>query len=193
MSKKEKNYDELYQTRKEKITQFIHTPQYQPLKIKEFAMFFHVSTEDRHILEQILGELVAEGKLIRNKRGKFVTPKALNLVTGVFTGHAKGFGFVTVEGEEKDIFIPASGVNGALHKDTVMCRITRPAAGEKRAEAEVIKIIERGPQCIVGRYEESQNFGFVVPDESKYARDIFIPKKFSKDRKSTRLNSSHTT
>ena len=180
MSKKEKNYDELYQTRKEKITQFIHTPQYQPLKIKEFAMFFHVSTEDRHILEQILGELVAEGKLIRNKRGKFVTPKALNLVTGVFTGHAKGFGFVTVEGEEKDIFIPASGVNGALHKDTVMCRITRPAAGEKRAEAEVIKIIERGPQCIVGRYEESQNFGFVVPDESKYARDIFIPKKFSK-------------
>ena len=50
MSKKEKNYDELYQTRKEKITQFIHTPQYQPLKIKEFAMFFHVSTEDRHIL-----------------------------------------------------------------------------------------------------------------------------------------------
>lgn len=180
MSKKEKNYDELYRTRKEKITQFIHMPQYQPLKIKEFAMFFHVSQQDRYILEQILNELVAEGKLIRNKRGKFVTPKSLNLVTGIFTGHAKGFGFVTVEGEARDIFIPASSVNGALHKDTVMCRITRAASGEKRAEAEVIKIIERGPQCIVGRYEESQNFGFVVPDESKYARDIFIPKKFSK-------------
>lgn len=180
MSKKEKDYDELYRTRKAKITEFIHSTQYQPLKMKEFAMFFHVSQEDRHVLEQILGELVNEGKLIRNKRGKFVTPKSLNLVTGSFTGHAKGFGFVTVEGEEKDIFIPASSVNGALHKDTVMCRITRTASGEKRAEAEVIKIIERGPQCIVGTYQESQNFGFVVADESKYARDIFIPKKYSK-------------
>jgi ribonuclease R len=61
-----------------------------------------------------------------------------------------------------------------------MCRITRPAVGEKRAEAEVIKILERGPQCIVGTYEESQNFGFVVTDDPKYGRDIFIPKKLSK-------------
>lgn len=178
MSKKD--YDTLYETRKQKILEFIQLPQYQPLKIKEFMMFFHISPADRPILERILDELIQEGKLLRNKRGKFVLPKTLNLVTGVFTGHAKGFGFVTVEGEEKDIFIPASSVNGALHKDTVMCRITKPAVGDKRIEGEVIKIIERGPQCIVGTYEESQNFGFVVADESKYARDIFIPKKYSK-------------
>ena len=51
---------------------------------------------------------------------------------------------------------------------------------EKRAEAEVIEILTRGPESLVGTYEESQNFGFVVPDDQKYTRDIFIPKKFAK-------------
>ncbi len=170
----------LKEARKKKILGIVQDAHYKPMKIKELIMMMHVPTDDRPLFEQMIGELISEGKLIRNKRGKFIEPKQLNFLTGNFVGHQKGFGFVVVEGEEKDIFIPASGVNGALHKDTVMCRITRPVSGDKRAEGEIIKIIARGPQCIVGTYEQSQNFGFVIPDESKYARDIFIPKKHNK-------------
>lgn len=180
LEQQEQEREELNAKRKERLLKMVNDPNYNAMKIKELAMFLHVGADDRVILDQIVGELIKEGKLIRNKRGKFVAPKTLNMMTGTFVGHQKGFGFLVVEGEEKDIFIPATNVNGALHKDTVMCRITRPASGEKRAEAEIIKIIARGPQCIVGTYEQSQNFGFVRPDENKYSRDIFIPKKYAK-------------
>lgn len=167
--------------RKQVIIDMMKNPQYVPMKIKEMMMILQVPSADRDELEDILGELISEGKVIRTKRGKFAIPQTYNLVAGTFQGHPKGFGFLVLDEEgEKDIFIPASGVNGALHKDRVMCRITRPATAEKRAEAEVIEILRRGPESLVGTYQESQNFGFVVPDDQKYARDIFIPKKFSK-------------
>ena len=167
--------------RKQVIIDMMKNPQYVPMKIKEMMMILQVPSADRDELEDILGELISEGKVIRTKRGKFAIPQTYNLVAGSFQGHPKGFGFLVLDEEgEKDIFIPASGVNGALHKDRVMCRITRPATAEKRAEAEVIEILRRGPESLVGTYQESQNFGFVVPDDQKYARDIFIPKKFSK-------------
>lgn len=169
------------QERKQVILEMMKHPQYVPLKIKEMVMMLQIPASDRDELENILGELISEGKVIRTKRGKFAIPQTYNLVAGTFQGHPKGFGFLVLDEEgEKDIFIPASGVNGALHKDRVMCRITRPATAEKRAEAEVIEILRRGPESLVGTYQESQNFGFVVPDDQKYARDIFIPKKFSK-------------
>lgn len=169
------------QERKQVILEMMKHPQYVPMKIKEMVMMLQIPASDRDELEDILGELISEGKVIRTKRGKFAIPQTYNLVAGTFQGHPKGFGFLVLDEEgEKDIFIPASGVNGALHKDRVMCRITRPATAEKRAEAEVIEILRRGPESLVGTYQESQNFGFVVPDDQKYARDIFIPKKFSK-------------
>lgn len=167
--------------RKQVILEMMKNPQYVPMKIKEMVMMLQIPASDRDELEDILGELISEGKVIRTKRGKFAIPQTYNLIAGTFQGHPKGFGFLVLDEEgEKDIFIPASGVNGALHKDRVMCRITRPATAEKRAEAEVIEILRRGPESLVGTYQESQNFGFVVPDDQKYARDIFIPKKFSK-------------
>ncbi|MEG0502447.1 MAG: ribonuclease R, partial [Cellulosilyticaceae bacterium] len=180
MQEQDRSNQELREQRKKKIMELINNPDYQPMKIKELIIILNVANEDRPIFEELIGSLIKEGKLLRNKRGKFITPQVLNMVTGTFQGHPKGFGFLVLEEDEKDIFIPAVGVNGALHKDKVMCRITRPAKGEKRAEAEVVQILERGPQCIVGTYEQSQNFGFVVPDEQKYARDIFISRKHAK-------------
>lgn len=167
--------------RKQVIVDMMKHPSYVPMKIKEMMILLQVPAKDREQLEALLNELISEGKIIRTKRGKYAIPQTYNLVAGTFTGHPKGFGFLVLEEEnEKDIFIPASSVNGALHKDKVLCRITRAATSEKRAEAEVVEILRRGPESLVGTYQESQNFGFVVPDDQKYARDIFIPKKYAK-------------
>lgn len=166
--------------RKQVLLDMMKHPSYVPMKVKELMMVLQVPTQDRKELEELLGELIAEGKLIRTKRGKFALPQTYNLVAGTFQGHPKGFGFLVVDDAEKDIFIPASNVNGAMHKDRVLCRITRQPTPEKRAEAEVIEILQRGPESLVGTYQESENFGFVIPDDQKYSRDIFIPKKCSK-------------
>ena len=66
-------------------------------------------------------------------------------------------------------------MNGGLHEDRVIVRITSRGEVEKE-EGEVIKILERANKTIVGTYESSKNFGFVIPDDSRIAYDIFIPK-----------------
>ncbi len=112
------------------------------------------------------------------KKGKYGKPSG-NILVGTYEGNAKGFGFVTVEGETEDIFIPESASNGALNEDLVQV-VLRSGKGGKRREGEIIKILEHGVTELVGTYQKSQNFGFVVPDNNKISRDIFIPIEKSK-------------
>ena len=172
--------DEKEEQRKESIIQLLKHKDYQPMRVKEIALALNVSKDDRPLLDGALGELIRKGKVIRTNRGKYATPETFNLIVGTFQGHPKGFGFLILDDvTQKDVFISADGVRGAMHRDHVMCKIIRPESGDKRAEAEVVEILERGPSRIVGRYEPSDHFGFVIPDDKKYSRDIFIPKKMS--------------
>ncbi len=101
------------------------------------------------------------------------------LLTGIFTGHVKGFGFVTAEGMEEDLYIRAENVNGAMHQDEVQVLLKAAQEG-KRREGIVKKVLTRGTMQLVGIYQESKHFGFVIPDNGRYTRDIFIPKEHSK-------------
>lgn len=58
----------------------------------------------------------------------------LNIYPGTFTGNAKGFGFVRIEGMENDIFIPSDSVNGAMNKDKVLVKINERPHDGFRAE-----------------------------------------------------------
>ncbi len=100
-------------------------------------------------------------------------------MTGVFTGHPKGFGFVAVDGLEEDIYISAEQVHGALHQDVVQVELKEAQEG-KRREGKVVKVLTRGTMQLVGIYQENKNYGFVVPDNGRYTKDIFIPKEQSK-------------
>lgn len=98
---------------------------------------------------------------------------------GNFISNVRGFGFVTVDGRDEDLFIPESRVNGAFHNDTVEVTILTGQRG-KRPEAEITRIITRGTTKIVGTYEKNKNFGFVVPDNAKFGTDVFVSKERSK-------------
>lgn len=165
--------------RKEKLLAFLEHPQYVGMKRKEITRILEVPENDREEFEQIVKELEKEGKLIETKKGKLMATKSLNMFIGSFISHSKGFGFVSVE-DGDDIFIPIDNVNGAMHRDNVLCRIVRQASNGKRAEGAVIKILDRGQQQIVGTFERSQGFGFVLPDDKKIAQDIFISKDNAK-------------
>ena len=107
----------------------INDPTYVPMKIKELAMLLDVPREKRDELKEILDDLVAEGKVGISKRGKYGKPEAFTL-TGTFCGHAKGFGFVTVEGMDQDVFIPAEKTKDAMHGDTVQITASPAARGK---------------------------------------------------------------
>jgi len=163
--------------RKQLILDFMQHKDYTPMKIKQLSIILQVPNNEKVLLEELLGELIKEGKVIKTKKGKYAIPETLNMVIGVFQGNSKGFGFLLLDdSDSKDIFIPAEAVNGAMHKDKVLCKITRPAADGKRTEGEIVEILERGSDKIVGTYEQSRYFGFVIPDDKNFAKDIFIPK-----------------
>lgn len=166
------------QERKEVLIKLMSDELYVPMKEKELAVLLQVKQEDRDELKQLLDELLKESKITVTKRGKYKQCEQADIV-GTFISNAKGFGFVEVEGEKDDYFIPEDKTGGAFHKDTVSVRLLPEKSG-KRREAEITAILQRGVTQIVGTYEKSQNFGFVVPDSNKLTADIFIPRERSK-------------
>ncbi|MDO5351030.1 MAG: ribonuclease R [Lachnospiraceae bacterium] len=155
------------------LKKLVHDPAYVPMKAKEIAMLLNIPKEQRAQLQEVLDLLVAEGAVGISKKGKYGRPEIFS-VTGIFSGHPKGFGFVTVEGMEQDVFIPAEKTGGALHGDKVQLVIEQEPKG-RRAEGIILKVLDHANQEIIGYYQKSKNFGFVVPDNQKIGKDVFIP------------------
>lgn len=164
--------------KKELIYSYITSKEYRPLKFKEFVSLMQVPREEKGDLREVLNALIADGKIVIDQNGKYKSAGE-GLMKGRFSGTQRGFGFVIVEGMEGDIFIPESATKGALHNDTVMIRILDEQSGPRK-EGEVVEILERANGEVVGTFEKSKNFGFVIADNQKFAKDIFIPKEHTK-------------
>ncbi len=160
------------ENRKEKIIALMKEPSYVPMKEKELACLMQVESGERAELKRLLQELLLEGKIQVNRRGRYSVPTA-PLIIGTLIGHAKGFGFVEVEGRGEDLFIPAAKTNGACHQDTVEVRLLGGYPGG-RQEAEVIRILARGMTQVVGTFQQNRSFGFVIPDNDRFGKDIFV-------------------
>jgi len=146
---------------------------YVPMKQKELAILLQVPRENRQELAEVLEELLAEGKIQLSKRGRYSKAEAKTVV-GTFTSHAKGFGFVSVEGWEEDIFIGEKDTGNAFLGDTVEVAL-KGKSGGKRQEGVIVKILAHSITEVVGTFEKSKHFGFVVPDNQRITWDIFIP------------------
>lgn len=165
--------EELMKQRKEMMLKLIQDPTYVPMKIKELAMLLNVPKEQRAELQEVMDALVAEGKAGISKRGKYGKPETFALI-GTFTGNAKGFGFVTVEGQDQDIYVPAEKTGEAMHGDKVQVTVEAARAG-RRPEGTIVRVLEHANETLVGFYQKNKNFGFVIPDNQRIAMDVFIP------------------
>lgn len=165
--------EELLREKKENMLKLIQDPTYVPMKLKELAMLLDVPREHRDDLKEVMDALVAEGKVGLSKRGKYGKPETVAMV-GTFTGNAKGFGFVTIEGQDQDIYIGADKTRDAMHGDTVQI-VVEAARGGRRPEGTVVRVLERANKTLVGFYQKNKSFGFVIPDNQKISTDVFIP------------------
>ncbi len=171
---------EIRQERKNKIGELVEADFYIPMKEKELADFMQVKAEERGELKEILEELVKEGKLQLTRRGKYIKGDGVpSQLSGTFISNAKGFGFVEIEGQVQDFFIPENEVNGAFHKDRVMVELL-PGQHGKRQEAKIVSILSHELKRIVGTFDKAGKFGFVIPDNEKLPSDIFVPIERSK-------------
>ncbi len=162
-----------FKDRREMLIRLMDEKEYVPMKLKELAILLNVPRERREELKEVLDSLVADGKIGISKKGKYGKAETFAR-NGLFSGNARGFGFVTVEGMEQDVFIPEDKTSGAMDGDQVQLVIEREPAG-RRAEGAVVRILSRAHETVIGFYRKNRHFGFVLPDNQKLTQDIFIP------------------
>lgn len=161
---------------REAVVDFMREKAYKPMSIYELASAFNISKEDFMLFQDTLVEMEKDGEIIKTRTEHYGVPEKMGLVVGKLQGHQKGYGFVIPEINEPDVFIPISAMDSAMHGDKVIAKVTKEENGGKRREGEIIRILQRGNKTIIGKYEDSKNFGFVVADDKRIYQDIFIPK-----------------
>ncbi|WP_203364536.1 ribonuclease R [Bacillus sp. REN10] len=165
----------------EQLLTYMKEESYKPLTVKELEEALGI--EDSSDFKEFVKALVymeEKGLVVRTRANRYGLPEKMNLIRGKISGHAKGFAFLLAEEPGMDdIFIPPHETNGALNGDIALVRVTSETSGSRR-EGTVVRILERGKSEIVGTYTDSKHFGFVIPDDKKFASDIFIPKEVTK-------------
>lgn len=174
-----KTFDE----RRQMLRELFQNAKIKPMKFKELAGFLNVPKDEREEFRQILDELIGENLIVCDKSGRYGLSKA-RVFEGEFSTTGKGFGFVAVEGLEEDIYIPELQTNGAMHGDRVTVTITSDENvknGKKfRREGKVTAVTERAVKTLVGYVKRNKSFCFVIPDNTRYDFDIYVPLSESK-------------
>lgn len=153
---------------------------YKPLTAEELASRLEIDQGDLPRFFEVLREMEREGDIIQTRKRRYGIPEKMDLIVGRLQCHQKGFGFVIPRDEMyEDIYIPADGINEAMHNDRVIAKIVRGKSEGHRTEGEIIRILERANKKVVGTFEKSRYFGFVVPDDSRILYDIYIPQEES--------------
>ncbi len=150
---------------RDKIIEYMNQESYRPARYQELKDALGV--EDEAVFQAILAQMEQDGDIVVNRKQKYGIPEMMNLVRGILQVNPKKFAFLQPDNPElADIHIFGSDLNGAMHRDKVMVRINNRPQGQK-PEGEVVRIISRANQTVVGTYRKSKNAAQVVPDDPR--------------------------
>ena len=161
--------------KQELILNFMKDENYTPMKAKEMAMILGVPKKEYNQFLDIIRYLEENYKIVKNRKNRYRLIGE-NFVEGIYRKNQRGFGFVKIDDREDEIYIAKEYSLNALNGDRVLIEITEEQNKVKRAEGKIKKIIKHEKETVVGTFQESRNFGFVVPDDKAFGTDIFISK-----------------
>lgn len=124
---------------------------------------------------KVLQELSSTKFLKQTSHNTFQLNQDFTYYEGYLDLSARGAGFVSVEGIEKDVFIPPKHVGKAISGDLVKIKITNPT--KNRLEGQIVEVVERERTHFVGTINLHDNFAFLLPDNQRVGTDIYIPKE----------------
>ena len=155
-----------------------------PMKREELLEAFHIYDEERtEGVRRRLRAMENDGQLVFTKGKRYALPEKMDLLKGTVIGHRDGYGFLQVEGADKnakkddDWFIPNVQMARVMHGDFVLAQ---PNVMDRRGRKEVriVRVLEARKKQLVGRFFLESGIGFVVPDDSRITQDILIPDEF---------------
>ncbi|MEF7439009.1 ribonuclease R [Paenibacillus lautus] len=162
----------------ETLLNFMRETAYKPMTYQELEQ--HFAIEDAHEFREflkLLNELEQSGKIILTSTERYGVPERMSLLRGRLQAHAKGFAFLIPDDREHpDVYIHANDLKSAMNGDTVLVRISSKSSDGGKMEGEVVRIVTRAVTQVVGVFQNHEAYGFVLPDDKRINRDIFIPK-----------------
>ncbi len=170
----------------QQIVDYLRDKAGRPLKTKELARALEVEESDYQEFRALLHSMEDEGLLYRVQRQRYAAPARINLVVGRFRAIRSGAGFVEPDEGGDDIFIPAHSIESAVNGDKVVARIERRRRGQ-RVEGTIIRVLERARERVVGVFhaagpeDRPEAFGFVVPNDTKLTRDVYVAAGSTRD------------
>lgn len=167
-------------TIKEEILSFLQEAKKKSFSMEELAQHLGMQkSTDYKLLVQTIAQMEREKSVEFNNKGKIKLPFAPVTVEGIFRMNERGFGFVTIDAEEPDVYISGDATNYAMNGDTVMIDIVKNADpfGDRGAEGRVVSIKKRAIHQVVGEFtaytpaeiEETDLYGVVTPKDKKNA------------------------
>lgn len=162
----------------QELLDFMRETAYKPMTYSELEQA--LSIEDAQQFKEVLkllNRLEQEGKVYRSRNDRYGVPERMNLIRGRLQAHAKGFGFLIPDDREHpDMYVHANDLKGAMNGDTVLGRVTgKNPAG--KLEGEIIRVVKRANLQVVGVLDSYEHYAFVIPDDKRLTRDVFIPKE----------------
>ncbi|WP_409343962.1 ribonuclease R [Paenibacillus sp. MBLB4367] len=164
----------------QELLDFMKEKAYKPMTYHELENHFHIEdADDFKSFLKLLNQLEESGQILRTRSERYGIPERMNLLRGRLQAHAKGFGFLIPEDKSHpDVYIHANDMGGAMNGDTVLVRLSKGGQGGK-LEGEVVRVVTRANTQVVGTYEDYETYGFVIPDDKRLSRDLFVPKQAS--------------
>lgn len=163
---------------KDELLDFMKETAYKPMTYHELEHHFQLeSAQDFKQFLKLLNQLENEGLILRTRNERYGVPERMNLLRGKLQAHAKGFGFLIPDDRDHpDVYIHANDMGTAMNGDIVLVRINSKSPSGGRMEGEVVRVVTRGNTQIVGLFQSHEEYAFVIPDDKRVVRDIFIPK-----------------
>jgi ribonuclease R len=148
---------------------------YRPLSYQELKEVLGVDDEDENKFMKELGRLEKDGEIVRTRKNKFGLPEMMNLVRGTIRLNQRGYGILVPDDASRpEVFVYSGALNGAMHSDRVMLRLSAGKNGGQRPEGEVIRVIKRANHQLVGTYERGRKRGQVIPDDNRHFYPVYI-------------------
>ncbi|WP_169735999.1 ribonuclease R [Thiomicrospira pelophila] len=149
----------------------------KPMRLEQLADSLDIFPEDEERFEALsrrLKAMLRDGQLIKNRRGAFGLIQKMDLIKGKVIGHPDGFGFLSTDSMDDDLFLSAQEMHKVLHGDEVIASVI----GEDRRgrkEATIIEVTHHNSTQLVGRVHIEENMAWVHPNNNRITQDVFVP------------------
>ena len=146
----------------------------EPMGFKQLATALnHEQPEEREALQTRLRAMVRDGQLDVDRRNVFAIATNKDFPTGKISAHSDGYGFLIQEGDTEDIFLTLRQMRQVIHGDIAKVRV-RGKDRRGRSEGEIVEVLERKTQQLVGRYYMENGQHLLEPLNNRINHEVLL-------------------